>query len=102
MRPRYWNCELARFFLPSTAPQYDLRLRRQPRLCRGLRGFVGDAGKRALFPAPCVLSRALPETTATPCWDAPGRVLCPASAERLVRGLVSAFQQEEITWAPST
>jgi hypothetical protein len=40
------------FFLPSTAPQYDLRLRRQPRLCRGLRGFVGDVGKRAHFPAP--------------------------------------------------
>jgi hypothetical protein len=37
---------------PSTAPQYDLRLRRQPRLCRGLRSFVGDAGKRGLFPAP--------------------------------------------------
>ena len=40
--------------LPSTASQYDLRLRRRPRLRRGLRGFVGDAGKRALFPAPCV------------------------------------------------
>jgi hypothetical protein len=39
--------------LPSTASQYDLRLRRRPRLRRGLRGFVGDAGKRALFPAPC-------------------------------------------------
>jgi hypothetical protein len=28
------------FSLPSLAPQYDLRLRRQPRLCRGLRGFA--------------------------------------------------------------
>jgi hypothetical protein len=39
--------------LPSTAPQYDLRLRRQPRLCRSPRGFAGVAGKRAPFIAPC-------------------------------------------------
>jgi hypothetical protein len=32
--------------------QYDLRLRRQPRLCRSPRGFAGVAGKRAPFPAP--------------------------------------------------
>jgi hypothetical protein len=38
--------------LPSTAPQYDLRLRRQPRLCRSPRGFAGVAGKRAPFIAP--------------------------------------------------
>jgi hypothetical protein len=38
--------------VPSTAPQYDLRLCRQPRRSRGLRGVAGVAGKSALSPAP--------------------------------------------------
>ena len=37
---------------PSADPQYDLRLRRQPRLCRSPRGFAGVAGKKAPFIAP--------------------------------------------------
>jgi hypothetical protein len=77
------------FFLPSAAPQYDLRLRRQPRLCRGLRGFVGDAGKRTLFPAPWASLILWPVEylpAHRPLW--PG--LCHALAVRLSPALAHA------------